>query len=118
MPVPQAVREQLKALLGDGDPIRYIVPAVYAPVGPNVMIVVSDAAITVVTSGYFSRERPKSVVGRYPRSTRLGPVDGMPPALRLRGQFYQVDDEYIAAVNAADAELDGDALPDDPLPDL
>jgi hypothetical protein len=118
MPVPQAVREQLKALLADGDPIRYLVPAVYSPAGPNVIVVVSDAAITVVTSGYFSREAPKRVVGRYPRSTRLGPVDGMPPAFKLGGHFYQVDDEYFAAVSAADAELDGDALPDDPLPDL
>jgi hypothetical protein len=119
MPIPQALREQVKALLPEGDTIRYLVPAMSMPGGAHVIIVVSDHAVTVMYAGYFTRARAKSVVSRYARATRIGPVEGMPPAIRLGGVVYEVDDEYHAVINAADAELAGGAgLPDDPLPDL
>ncbi|MDQ1659402.1 MAG: hypothetical protein QOD41_4485 [Cryptosporangiaceae bacterium] len=124
MPVAQSVRDQVKKLLPEGDEIRYLIPATYFPAmgenpGVGVFVVVGEKAITVVSSGFFRRDRPKNVIGTYKRSTRLGPVDGATPSFTLNGSYYEVDDEYIAAVNAADAELAGAGeVPADPFPEL
>jgi hypothetical protein len=125
VPVPSSVRERIKPLLAPGDEIRYLFPASHFPSPTvkkiaHVIVVVSRTAITVVYSGYFSRNKPKSVLASYPRNTRIGPVDtSLTPSFWLKGLFYEVDDEYVAVVNAADAELaEGGALPPDPLPDL
>jgi hypothetical protein len=40
------------------------------------------------------------------------------PTFTLWGIRYEVDDEYVAVINAADAELSADFLPPDPFPDL
>jgi hypothetical protein len=125
VPVPSSVRERIKPLLAPGDEIRYLFPAQHFPAPmlqtvAHVIIAVSDAAITVVYSGYFSRSKPRSVLATYPRATHIGPVETkLVPTFTLRGLYYEIDEEYIAVVNAADAELaEGGAMPPDPLPDL
>lgn len=125
VPVPSSIRERIKPLLSPGDEIRYMFPAQHYP-SPflhsvaHVIVVVSEKAITVIYSGYFSRNKPKSVLAAYARNTRIGPVDTkLIPTFTLRGLYYEIDEEYVPVVNAADAELaEGGALPPDPLPDL
>jgi hypothetical protein len=114
----------VKRFLPEGDEVRYLIPATHFPAmgsnpGVAVFVVVGEKAITVLSSGFFRRDRPKRVIGSYLRSTRLGPVDGAVPSFTFGGCYYEVDDEYIAAVNAADAELAGAGeLPEDPFPEL
>nr|CEL21043.1 hypothetical protein [Kibdelosporangium sp. MJ126-NF4]CTQ95443.1 hypothetical protein [Kibdelosporangium sp. MJ126-NF4] len=56
---------------------------------------------------------------RYPRHTKLGPVKlTVIPEFQLGGRVYEVDEEYVAEINAADAEWSVDAMPPDPLPHL
>jgi hypothetical protein len=125
VPVPSSVRERIRPFLAPGDEIRYLFPAQHFPAPTletvaHVIVVVSRLAVTVVYSGYFSRTKPKSVLATFPRATRLGPIDmRLTPTFTLQGLYYEIDEEYVAVVNAADAELaEGGALPPDPLPDL
>ncbi|HET6709576.1 hypothetical protein [Amycolatopsis sp.] len=54
--------------------------------------------------------RPKQIWKRLPRDTELGPV------LTVSGLKLEIDEEYVAAVRAANLEIGGDALPGDPYP--
>lgn len=86
---------------------------------PSAIFVVSDRAVTVLSTGFWGRKKPKSVLARYPRNVRIGPVEANPtPEFTLHGIRYEVDDEYISVINAADAEISADFMPPDPLPDL
>lgn len=122
MPVSAAIRERCRALLRPGEDIRYVFPAV--SLGPPhtapFLVVVTDRSITLFSTKMFTRNEPSGVWATYPRRTRLGPVEHRgSPTIELGGTVYEVDDEYIAVVAAADAEAfsPGD-LPRDPLPDL
>ncbi|MBX6381613.1 MAG: hypothetical protein IRZ07_01370 [Microbispora sp.] len=122
MPVSAAIRERCRAMLGPGEDIRYVFPAVALP--PHTMsrflVVVTDRSVTVLSTTIFGRDEPSGVWARYPRRTRLGPVEsGVGPRIELGGMTLKVDGEYAAVVAAADAEAfsPGD-LPRDPLPDL
>lgn len=125
MPVSSIERERCQQFLQPGEEIRYVFPATSAvlPVGPAVApfyVVITDRSIVVLTARFLRRARPDGVWARYPRSTRLGPLDtSLGPSFVLGDVIYEVDEEYAAVVGAADAELDGEAaLPEDPLPDL
>ncbi|MFI0466898.1 hypothetical protein ACH347_22685 [Saccharopolyspora sp. 5N102] len=121
MPVSGAVRERIRAFLDEGDEIRYVFPAtIPMSVQSSVLVVVSRAAVTVLSTGFWSTKLPKSVVVRLPRNTVLGPVSTQTtPYFSLDGVDYEIDDEYVAVVNAADAEIASPQdLPQDPLPDL
>ncbi|MER7014104.1 hypothetical protein ABT324_22005 [Saccharopolyspora sp. NPDC000359] len=121
MPVPAAVRARIRSFLDADDEIRYVFPAdVLMSVRPSVLVVVSREAITVLSTGFWTRRRPKSVLARLPRGTVLGPVDvRSTPYFRLDGIDYEIDEEYVAVVNAADAEITAPRdFPPDPLPDL
>ncbi|MGI5163735.1 hypothetical protein ACQEU3_05200 [Spirillospora sp. CA-253888] len=120
MPVPRPVRDRCREFLGIDDEIRYIFPAMAHGGGSGFLFVVTDAQISVLSTGSLSRSRPKSVWGSYPRGTRLGPVEtGSGASFEFAGAFFELDDEYVPVLNAADAEIfDRDSLPRDPLPDL
>ncbi|WP_020672942.1 hypothetical protein [Amycolatopsis nigrescens] len=121
MPVSSAVRERIRGFLEPADDIEYVFPAdVLGSALPSVLVVVSRHAITVLSTGFWSRRRPKSVLFRSPRNVRLGPVDTQStPRFTLHGVEYEVDEEYVSVINAADAELGSrDLAPPDPLPDL
>jgi hypothetical protein len=126
MPLSSAVRDRARALLQPGEELRYLFPATSVALGRGLVgmapfiVVVSDTSITVLSCEWLRRYRPASVWARYPRATRLGPVDTtMAPTLSIGDLVLEVDEEYLAVVQAADAELGGtDLLPPDPLPDL
>lgn len=120
MPVSRKLREHCRDFLGLTEEIRYIFPARQAGGGAHFIFVVTDGAITVITTGTLSRARPKAVWGAYPRRTRIGPVDtGASAHFTFAGNDFELDDEYIAVVNATDAEVFArETLPEDPLPDL
>jgi len=127
MPLPAVVRERRQALLDADEEIQYIFPA-SSTVSPtatsfvmaHIIIVVTAKAVVVLSARMTNRYRPPAVWGRYPRATRIGPVDTSSiPTFRLGGIVFEVDDEYVPVINAADAEVViTDSLPPDPLPDL
>jgi hypothetical protein len=118
--VPAVVRERCRAFLGLADDILYIFPAAGPGGGANFIFIVTHRELIVVSTAMFTRTKPKSVWARYPRGVRIGPVDtGAGAFFELGGASYEVDDEYIPVINAADAEVfSPDTLPRDPLPDL
>ncbi|WP_147375215.1 hypothetical protein [Jiangella rhizosphaerae] len=122
MPVPAHIRRRCQDLLEPGERIGYLIPVTAVWIGPvmsgiECYVAVTDRRIAVLTGGLLRRSGPAEVNAQYPRTTRLGPVEFAPtPAFRLGSRSYEIDDEYVAAVHAADAELDG-LLPEDPFPD-
>ncbi|WP_433336365.1 hypothetical protein [Spirillospora sp. CA-294931] len=88
--------------------------------GAGFLFVITDDEISVLSTGSLSRTKPKSVWGSRPRGTRIGPVEtGTGASFEFSGTLFEVDDEYVPVVNAADAEIFyRDSLPRDPLPDL
>jgi hypothetical protein len=120
MPVSAKARAAARQFLDPDDEIRYIFPADLQRLSPrpSVLIVVSRKAVTVLSTGRWTRTTPKSVEAQYPRQTRLGPVSHhLGTTFKLGGFTYEVDEEYVAVLNAADLDRAGD-LPPDPLPDL
>ena len=118
MPVPSEVHRALRALLGGGEEPRYIVPAVC---GPQVYFMVTDDAVVLVQGRWLREGQPQRVLRRFRRSVRLGPVEsfGGVPSFKFDGFWFEIEDEYIAVVNAIDADRDpAAALPPDPLPGL
>lgn len=123
MPVPAIVRERCRAFLGLTGDIRYIFPAMLAfPAGgAHFVFIVTKSEIVVVATSLFTRTRPTSVWGRYPRGVRVGPVavTGAGAFFELAGTPFETEDEYVSVINAVDAEVFArDTLPRDPLPDL
>ncbi|GIH97164.1 hypothetical protein ACFFMN_27820 [Planobispora siamensis] len=122
MPVPGAVWARCRAILPPGQEIRYILPAlsVGSPGMATFLIVVTDQAISVLSTKFFDRDVPTSIYATHARRTRLGPVEfSTGAAIDLGGMVFEIDDEYGAVVRAADAEVFApETLPADPLPDL
>lgn len=122
MPVPAHVCRQCQDLLEAGEEIGYLIPVTTVWIGSvmsgiDCYIAVTDRRIAVLTGGLLHSGRPTDVNLQYPRATRLGPVQFAPaPTFRLGSRAYEIEDEYVAQVHAADAELDG-LLPEDPFPD-
>jgi hypothetical protein len=119
--VPVVVRERCRAFLGLSGDILYIFPAAVPGGGAHFVFVVTDSEVIVISTALFTRTKPKSLWGRYPRGLRIGPVDmtGIGAFFELGGTWFEVDDEYVPVINAADAEVFApDTLPQDPLPDL
>ncbi|PRY02182.1 hypothetical protein CLV72_101783 [Allonocardiopsis opalescens] len=118
MPVPAEVRERLRAFLPEGARMRYVCPIALAGGSACLYLVVADSMITLVSTRLLRPSEPDAVWSVYPRRVRLGPVEtGSTPMFRLGEYWYEIDDEYIAVISAADAELGTAALPDDPFPD-
>lgn len=119
MPVPSSVRDRIRGFLPAGAQIRYVFPASWSETA-FFFVVVTEESITVISTGIMSRTRLKSVWHVFPRNVRIGPVDtSLVPVFDLGGRQFEVDDEYVPVINAADAELLGrDAMPPDPLADL
>ncbi|QPG92195.1 hypothetical protein I1G86_13705 [Rhodococcus qingshengii] len=121
MPVSADVRERLRSYLDPDDEIRYVFPAdVLMSAKPSVIVVVSRKAITVFSTSFRSRKVPRSILTQFPRMTVLGPVDtASTPHFTAAGITYEIDEEYVAVVNAADAEITSPQdFPRDPLPNL
>ncbi len=123
MPVPAPIRRRCQDLLEPGEQLGYLIPVTAVWLGAvmagiDCYVAVTDRRIAVLTGSPVRRGGPTEVNLQYPRTTRLGPVDFAPtPTFRLGKRSYEIEDEYLAAVHAADAELDG-LLPEDPFPDV
>jgi hypothetical protein len=122
MPVSAVIRERCREVLGPDQDIRYVFPATSMPPGlmMNFFVVVTDRSIVLLSARNFRRDQPSGVWGTYPRRTRLGPIEsGAGSWFEFAGMMFEVDEEYIPVIAAADAEAfsPGD-LPRDPLPDL
>ncbi|MFE5642562.1 hypothetical protein [Rhodococcus sp. NPDC056516] len=87
---------------------------------PSVFVVVSRKAITVFSTSFRSRKVPRSILTQFPGMTVLGPVDtASTPHFTAAGITYEIDEEYVAVVNAGDAEITSPQdFPRDPLPNL
>jgi len=123
MPLPSVVRKRCQEFLPPDDMPYYVFPAtalLNARSPFNVLVAVSNGQVTVLACTWRSRYKPASVWARYPRATRLGPVENAPgPAITIDDLYLEIDEEYIPVVHATDAQLtEDDALPPDPLPDL
>ncbi|MFI9385930.1 hypothetical protein [Kutzneria sp. NPDC052558] len=120
MPITEDVRAAARAFLDPDDEIRYIFPAsLVVSSRPYVLIVVSRKAVKVLTTGRWQGRLPRAVEVEYPRQTRIGPVTvHLGATFKLGGIQYELDEEYVAVVNAADLERGAGELPPDPLPDL
>ncbi|MEV6911739.1 hypothetical protein [Amycolatopsis sp. NPDC051071] len=121
MPVSSGVRKRIKELLDPDDEIHYAFPAdIFGSTNPSVFIVVTRKTITILSTGYLSRKTPKRVIATSLRNHRIGPVDtASTPWFKFNGIVYEIDDEYVSVVHAADAEIIREvAKPEDPLPDL
>lgn len=115
------VRQSVRAFLPDGEEIQYLFPArIPTSLPGSFLIAVSKESILVISTGFRSNTKPKSVWARFRRNVRIGPVDmTLIPSFMLGGVTYEVDEEYVAVINAADAELRSSTyLPPDPLPEL
>ncbi|RJQ76122.1 hypothetical protein D5S17_18895 [Pseudonocardiaceae bacterium YIM PH 21723] len=121
MPLTSAERQRVHDFLPPGERIDYVFPAQvqYGLVG-GFLIVITGDEILVVSTGLRSYTWPKAIWARYPRKTRLGPLDdSVGLAFSLGGVIFEIDEEYAAVVMAADAEAAGtENFPVDPLPDL
>ncbi|MYW97304.1 hypothetical protein G3I59_43485 [Amycolatopsis rubida] len=123
MPVSSKIRERCRGLLAEGDVVQYVFPATSLMVTMmaahrNFLVVVTDRHVTVLTCSTFRRWKPVSVWAQLPRSTELGPVDLHPslgPTVSFGDLVLEIEDEYVAAVRAADLERSEDALPKDPF---
>ena len=118
MVVSTAVRARVQELL-PGERIEHLFPAVVpGSISGNVYVVVTPRWFVVLSTSLVGRGRPRRVVARLPRSTRVGePERGVVPGFALGGVFYEVDDEHLAVVSALHRESSGDeVLPPDPLP--
>ena len=117
MSVSAQVRERCRALLEPGEKIRYLVPA-DNPMAGSFLIAVTDRRMAVLMTRLRHRDRPNHLHASFPRTTLFGPVDrNWGPFIRLGGWEYEVDEDHIAELAAADAETSG-TTPYDPLPDL
>ncbi|GAB3484689.1 hypothetical protein [Amycolatopsis cihanbeyliensis] len=126
MPVSSKDRERCRALLREGDSIRYLFLGTaiwlgFGPVRAQFYVVVADSEVLVIGRSWFGG-RPKAVWHRYPRRIRLGPVREQPsvgPMITLGSLHLEIDEEFVSVIRAADAEIsEEDVLPPDPLPDL
>ena len=104
-------------LLRPGESVRYVIPVMAEIMGVFTMspfettIVVTDERIAVVTGGALRRNASARIDREFPRQTRLGPVDeSLGPVITLGSVQYEIDDDAVPLVAAADAELDGATL--------
>ncbi|MEV5573105.1 hypothetical protein AB0L06_23940 [Spirillospora sp. NPDC052269] len=120
MPLPGPLRRRCREFLGGEVEIRYAFPALSRGGGAGFLFVVTGERVTVLCTGSGGRTGPSGVWGSYPRERRIGPVEtGAGACFEFAGAFFEVDDEYVPVINAADAEVfDPGILPRDPLPDL
>ncbi|MGW4058757.1 hypothetical protein ACWEGE_10770 [Amycolatopsis sp. NPDC004747] len=124
MPLSSKVRDRCRMYLGTDERIQYLIPTMSYYVNRmrarvGFLIMVTDRHVTLLACSRWTLNRPKQIWERLPRNTVLGPLDIHPslgPILSVAGLDLEVDEEYIAAIRAANLEISGDALPEDPYP--
>jgi hypothetical protein len=110
--------------LGTDERMQYLIPGMSLYVNRSRMrvgflVMVTDRHVTLLACSRWSLNRPTQIWERLPRRTELGPVEIHPSLgslLSVGGVDLEIDEEYVSAVRAADLEITGDALPEDPYP--
>ncbi|MFD9887804.1 hypothetical protein ACFWY9_00580 [Amycolatopsis sp. NPDC059027] len=126
MPLSSKVRDRCRMYLGTDERIQYLIPGMSISINRmrmhvGFLVMVTDRHVTILACSRWRRNRPTQIWERLPRSTELGPLEvesSLGPVLSVGGIELEIDEEYIAAVRAANLESTQNALPDDPLPDL
>jgi hypothetical protein len=124
MPLSSRVRDRCRMYLGTDERIQYVIPGMSLYVNRSRMrvgflVMVTDRHVTLLACSRWRRHRPHQVWERLPRDTELGPLRIHPslgPVLTVSGLKLEIDEEYVPAVRAANLEISGDALPEDPYP--
>jgi hypothetical protein len=124
VPLSSKVRDRCRLYLGTGERIQYLIPGMSLYVNRSRMrvgflVMVTDRHVTLLACSRWSLNRPKQIWQRLPRHAELGPLEIHPslgPILSVGGIDLEIDEEYIASVRAANLEVSGDALPEDPYP--
>ncbi len=75
------------------------------------VVAVTDRRILVYKAGAFSTTKPKTLLGTFPRETRLGPLSGLWGKVELGGTRYYVHRRFHKDVVSADAAALGAAAP-------
>jgi len=124
VPLSSKVRDRCRTYLGTGERIQYLIPGMSLSINKMVahvefLVMVTDRHVTLLACSRWRRHRPKQIWERLPRDTELGPLRIHPslgPVLTVAGLKLEIDEEYVASVRAANLEISGDALPEDPYP--
>lgn len=110
MSLSSYAREQARAFLQPGEDIRYVFPAASVWKDTSVrasrfIVVITDASVTILSAALLNRSKPKAVWARYPRNIAIELVQMAPgPVYRLRDLVFEVDEECVDVINAANAE--------------
>lgn len=70
------------------------------------VVAVTDQGIYVFKATFWLTWRPKRLVHRLPRQTRLGPVAGIFPRIRIGPEWVWVNWRFFEDIRDADRELD------------
>jgi len=76
----------------------------YALVFKPVVVAVTDRAIVVLGASHWTM-KPRSILTRLPRATRIGPVSGIQARVELNGHHYWIHRRFHRDVNTADAAV-------------
>lgn len=71
--------------------------------GKYVVVAVTDRRLAVFKASSLATAKPKTLLGSFPRGTRLGPVSGLWGKIELGGTRYYVHRRFHKHVEAADA---------------
>ena len=116
MPLPQDVWENCRRFVRPDESIRYLFPGTASIMGGgafNVLIMVTDHAVTVLTCTLLSKFRPDAVWGRYPRAVELGPVDfSLGPTIIIGGRHCCSPTKRHAGLIGALGSSNSGGLPD------
>jgi len=101
----EEIRQIMMVHSGGSPYLGVISGAVVLVAGSYHIIAVTDRSVVVLDAHRLARTRPRALVRRLPRETRLGPVSGIWSKVQLDRQYY-VHRRFHKELNAADAELE------------
>ena len=117
MALRDSMRDSAAQYLQPGEPIQAVIGAqtasqwlaaltgflVFLSLNRYRIIAVTPARIVVLDAGKVSMKRARSVVTELPRSTRLGPGNGLWQRIPAGGETLRVPRRFFKDLDAADA---------------
>ena len=101
--------EQIQAVFGAQTASQYIaaLAGIFFFLGLNRfrILVVTPDRIVVLDAGKMSFKKAKSALGELPRSTRLGPANGIWHVIEVNGEKLRVHRRFFKDLEAADASI-------------
>ena len=68
------------------------------------VVAVTDRSVVLLSASPWVPSKPKELVARLPKSTKIGPVSGVWAKVQLQGEKYYIHKRFHKDVEAADAE--------------